>query len=199
MASSVPLAALSVRPIEQPDILANAGRAMQLSNLAQQQKLIPGQLQEQQNQLQSQNLGIQQQQQQLKDQQAATAALQQWDGKDVEAIPGLILKNGGSAQAVFGAKKQILDQKTAITKLDTDTLTNTAQKNDLLLGSLQAALGGPDEGLGQRVQAAAQDAIQKGLIDPQHAQAIQQLTSLDPAQLRNSLSIMEKGLMGQKE
>ena len=64
--------------------------------------------------------------------------MQQWDGKDLEEIPGLILKNGGSANAVFGAKQKILEQKTALTKLDTDTLANNAAKNDQLLGKLQA-------------------------------------------------------------
>lgn len=196
---SIPLPALSIKAPEQQDLLGQYGKAMQLRSLAAQQQMIPGQLQQQQQQIQAGGLENQQRQQALQDQQASTKALQQWDGKDVNEIPALILKNGGSANAVFGAKNQIVQQKEALTKLDSDTLANQAQKNDLLLGKLQSVTSGPDEGLGQRLAQTANEAVQGGLLDPQHAQSIQQLSQLPPDQLRQQLGIIEKGFMGQKE
>jgi hypothetical protein len=71
--ATIPLPALQVQ--QQPSVLQQAGQVMQLKNLAAQQQLIPGQVQGQQQQLQSGALGIQQQKQQLLDQQASTAAL----------------------------------------------------------------------------------------------------------------------------
>ena len=69
--SSVPLAALSIRPPEQPaNPLDQYGKAMQLKNLAAQQQMIPGQLQLQQQQLQSGQLDIQKTQQALTDEKA---------------------------------------------------------------------------------------------------------------------------------
>jgi hypothetical protein len=191
--SSVPLAALSINT-KPPDPIEEYGRVMQLKSLAGQQQT-----------QQLQQVGLQQENQmraqQLQDQQAQTAALKDWDGKSLDELPGLLLKHGGSATAVFGMKNQILQQKTALTKLQTDQLANQKGINDQLLGKLQAATSGDDAGLPQRVTQATQDAVQQGLLDPQHAQGIQQILqqNQDPKALRNQLSIMEKGLMGQSE
>ncbi len=191
---SPPLAALQVRaPDQQPGPLDNYGKMLTLQSLLQGQQLQKAQIQgaQQENQIRGQ---------QLTDQQALTKSMQSWDGKSFDDLPGLVLKNGGSAQAVFGLRDQLVTQKTALTKLDTDTLANTATKNDALLGKLQAVTAGPDEGLGQRLMSAAQDAVQSGLIDPQHIQNIQQLAQTpDPQALRRALGIYEKTLQGQKE
>ena len=192
---SPPLAALQVRPLEQqPGPLDLYGKTLTLQSLMAGQKTQQLQQQglQQQNDIQSQ---------QLADAKAATAAMHQWDGKDVEDLPGLILKNGGSAQAVFGARDKIVAQKTALTKLDTDTLANNATKNDLLLGKLQSVTAGGDDGLPNRLNAAAQDAVRRGILDPQHAQMVQQMTASAPdaQSLRSQLSIFEKSLMGEKQ
>jgi hypothetical protein len=70
-----------------------------------------------------------------------------------------------------------------------------------LLGKLQSVTAGPDAGLPDRLTQAAQDAVQGGLLDPQHLQQIQGLVqnAPDAQTLRNQLSIYEKTLMGQKE
>lgn len=196
--ASIPLPALGVRPPEQPNLLGEAGQAVQLGNLLQARQF---QQQAQPLQIQAQQQENQQREVALKDQAAQTAAMKDWDGKNLQDLPGLLLKHGGSATAVFGLKSKILEQQTSLTKLDTDTLANQAKKNDYLLGSLQAATSGPDEGLSDRVNAAALDAVKKGYLDQQHAQGIQQLTSQiqDPKALRDQLGTMEKSFMGQKE
>ena len=180
-------------PAPQPGPLDNYGKTLTLQSLLQGQQLQKAQIQgaQQQNQIQAQ---------QISDQQAFTKSMQAWDGKSLDDLPGLILKNGGSAQAVFGLRDKLIAQKTELTKLDTDALANNATKNDLLLGKLQSVTAGPDNGLGQRLMGAAQDAVQSGLLDPQHMQQIQQLAqNPDPQALRGALSVYEKTLQGQKE
>src|SRR6185437_1701539 len=85
---------------------------------------------------------VQQQQIQLNDQKAMTAAMQSWDGKDYTQLPALVIKNGGSATAVMGLKKQILDQQTAIATQVKDQgqgalaqVGATLKKNDLITGA----------------------------------------------------------------
>src|SRR5262249_16003189 len=170
--SSIPLPALTIKPPQQQD---PAEEHMRLSALLDQRKLVN-------QQVQASQLENQQRQNALQDQQAATAAMHQWDGKNLDDLPGLILRNDGSAKEVLAPKKQILDQKTALTKLDTDTLANAKTKNDMLLGKLQAVTAGDDQGLPQRLSAALQDSVQSGLLDPQHAQAVAQMANLPPDQ-----------------
>lgn len=149
---------------------------------------------------------VQQGAQQQRDQQAATQAMQSWDGKNFMELPSLILKHGGSAQAATAAQQAALahqEKLSQIAKQDAETgstnLKNEAAKNDAILGRLQAVTEGPDEGLADRLTAAGQDAVQAGHLDPQHAQQLQQLAALPPDQLRSQLGLFEKGLMGQKQ
>jgi hypothetical protein len=110
--SSIPLPALDIRPqAPQADPLEQYGRLMQLKN---QMALQPLQQQAAQQQVQTGAVDLQQKQQQFKDQQAMTAAMQGWDGKDYNDLIPLVQKNGGSAQAVIGLKGHILDQQSKI-------------------------------------------------------------------------------------
>lgn len=184
--SSIPLPALAVKPPEQPDILGQMSRIQALRGMQQQQ--------------QAGALELQQKQQAVADQQAMTQAMHQWDGKNLEDLPTLILKNGGSANAVFTTKQQILGQKEKLSQIAKDDATTgatnletAAKKNDMLLGKLQSVTDGPS------LIAAANDAVQSGLLDPQHAQQAQQLAQLPPDQFKQALSVFEKSLMGQKE
>jgi hypothetical protein len=206
--ASIPLPALDVRPPQQQaDPLEQYGRLMQLRNMQQNQPL---QTQALQQQVQSGQLGIQQQQQQLKDQQAMTAAMQSWDGKDYNQILPLVLKNGGSAQAVMGLKQKILEQQQALsTTLKNNADAGQAQinavktKGDLLDGTLSTLVDPkqvPDAQLPQAVQQAAQDLVQKGVLDPQHAQQVGQLLqSGNPAQIRSQLDLMRKTNLAQSQ
>src|SRR5438067_617593 len=124
---SIPLPALSIRPPQQQsDPLDMAEKVMQI-RLARQQ---------------------------FQDQQAATAALHEWDGKSYNDLYPLVLKHGGSANAVMSLRGKALEQQKTfsdIAKNDAETgsknLENLQKKNDFLVGKLDAALSGPDEGL----------------------------------------------------
>jgi len=181
----IPLPALGVQPPQSPDLLGELGKLQQLRNMAQ-----AGQIQQQQ--LQGAELENKQRQNALTDQEAMTKAMHEWDGKNLEDLPSLILKNGGSANAIFSTKQQIVAQKEKLAQISKDELDNQAKRNDMLLGHLQTVTDGPS------LLKAAQDAASQGLIDPQHLQQVQQMAQLPPDQLKQTLSVFEKSLMGQK-
>lgn len=204
---SIPLPALSVNPpAPAPDPVAQYGRLLQLRQTAQEAPLRQQALQQQ---VQSGQLGLQQQQIQLKDQQAMTAAMQQWDGKSLNDLPGLVLKNGGSAQAVIGLKSKSLDmekQYSDIAAQDATTgsknIETMMKKNDAVSGAFSTVLQSPDQELPQAVISTAQNLAQQGLLDPQHLQLAQNLVQSsagDPAKLRSSLDIMRKGMLADSQ
>lgn len=202
---SIPLPALDVKTPQQPDLLEKFSQLQQLRGQQQQQQMqqqeAPLRMQALQQNVQGGQLDVQQKQQTIKDQQATTAAMQSWDGKDLNDLPSLVLKNGGSGQAVIGLKQHILDQKakvSAIAKDDAITGKNQidaqAKKNDALAGALGSILQAPDDQLPQAITTTAQQLVQQGILDPQHGQAAQQLAQLPPAQARQQLDIMRKGV-----
>lgn len=213
MGSNIPLPALSIQPpAQQPNMLENL---MRLQQLKQSQAMMPGQLQQQQQQVQAGQLENQQRQQQLKDQQAHTAAMNQWDVKsdpNGETLPQLILKNGGSGDAAMSLKKGILAQKeqiSTIAKNDAETGQNNLKtlqgKNDINLGALKTIDDVPDDQLGAHLTQTIQGLTQQGTIDPQHAQSFQQLAQavqagqVPPATARAQLKILEKGLQSSSQ
>lgn len=213
--ASIPLPALDLKPPPAPpDQLDQYGRLMQLQQMRQQNQMeqqeAPLRMQQLQQGVQSGAMQNQVQQQQLNDQQAMTKAMQSWDGKDVNDLVPLVIKNGASANAVMGLKSKVLAQQqtySTIAKNDAATgasnLTTMKGKNDLIAGALAPLLDQnqtPDAQLPQAVMATAQDLVQKGLLDPQHAQAAEQLgQSGNPTQIRQQLSLMQKSLMGQSQ
>lgn len=208
---SIPLPALDVKTPQQPDILQKFGQLAALRNAQQeyQQRAAMAPLQQQQAQqsIQSGQLGIQQQQQALKDQQAMTAAMHDWDGKDVNSLIPLVIKNGASAQAVMGLKSKVLEQQQTYSKIAADDATTGAKnletmkgKNDMIAGALGNVVNMPDDQLAQGLVQTAQDLVKNGLIDPQHAQVAAQLAqSGDPAKIRQQLGLMQKGLMSESQ
>lgn len=165
-----------------PSLLRSIEGAQQVrqSNLANHQGQQTLQTQVMQNQMGAQ---------QMKDQQAATKAMQEWDGKDLNQLPSLILKNGGSAQAVIGAKQQLLSYQTSLTKLSTDQLANETTKNNSLAQLVANVKGLPPEQQPQAFEQAKAQAVQSGWLDPQHAQAMQY-------QGPQALDLLEKSLIG---
>src|SRR5882762_4372138 len=125
----IPLVALQGQPM--PDPLRQAGEAVQLKSLLGQIAAQPGQLELQQQQ-------IEMQKRQLTDQQARTAALQEWSNSPgslpMSELPRLILKHGGSADASLAMQKSIVDQQTQLTMLDKDKLAN-AQAHSAAIGA----------------------------------------------------------------
>lgn len=190
--SSIPLPALGIHPVQSEDPLAAYGKVASLQGMLQQR--------------QSQALQLQQQQQALTDQKATTAAMNSWDGKSYDYLSQLVLKNGGSANAALTIAQhgqQIKKTASDIAKDDAETgktnLATTIEKNNQVLGAIDAAKGVPDDQLGQHLTQTAQNLVQQGLLDPQHAQAVQQLAQQPPQQMRGALDVLEKSLMGQKE
>lgn len=191
--ASIPLPALDLRPMEQPDLLGMAGKAAQLRNMQQQ--------------FQGGQLENQQRQQQLKDSQAMTQAMLNWEPKtqDYDQLAQSVLQNGGSAAAATAVRTHGLEarQKTLeIAKLDAENgtkhLENLGKRNDLLLGHLSTVTDGPDEGIGQRLTTATQQAVQDRLIDDSHAQQILQFAQMPAVQLRPALTTFEKSLQGEQ-
>lgn len=179
-------------PVIQPqDPLSQYGKILSIKNMMAQQALIPGEIEKQQ-------IQIQQARQQQADQQAMTQAMQAWDGKDYNELPGLVLKHGGSATSVLGLKSSLLKQQQDLATYDETRLKNEAQKNDMLLGHLDAVKSLPDDQVAQGLGQAIQKLSQQGLIGPNEAQQALQLSAQPPAAIRQSLDIFEKGLTGHK-
>lgn len=173
--ASIPLPALQIRAnAESP--LDTIGKIQGLRAMQQQQQM--QQLQQQKEQIA------------LADQQASTKAMKEWDGKDINELPPLILKNGGSANAVFGAKQTITKLNQEAATADEATLKNQATKNDLIAGHLEAVKTAPVEQKQQAYSAAMQDLTKKGFIKQG------QLPDQYPGD--DQLAQAEKTFMGQK-
>jgi hypothetical protein len=197
---SIPLPALAARAPEQPDPLSQIGKVIALKNLMQQ-----SQYEDQARPLQLQQAQAQNQitQQGLSDQKAGLAAMQEWDGRDYDALGRLIAKNGGSLSAVNQAQQAglaIREKYSTIAKNDAETgakqIDTLKEKNNLLAGRLNALADVPDAQLPQSILQSAQDALGSGLIDQQHMQQVTALSQMPPAQARQALAIFEKTLKG---
>src|SRR5579862_3247560 len=183
MSSTIPLPALSIRPPDPPpDPLQQYGKALSLRGLVGQQQM-------QQQQLQAGAQENQLRQIQLQDQQAQTKAMQAWDGKDINDLPGLILKNGGSANAVFGTRQQILKYQTDQAQLSKDQLANEKVKNDYFAQGIENVKSLPPDQQPAAFDKMKADAVQSGHLDPQQAQ---QITYQGPQQL----DMLQKTVMG---
>lgn len=145
-------------------------------------------IQDLQQRTQAQQLENQKSQIALQDQQASTKAMNEWDGKDLNELPPLILKHGGSANAVFGAKQQITKLTQDAANADEAKLKNQQTVNDLVAGHLEAVKTAPDKQAA--FDSALTDLESKGLLKP--GQIPHQYPGDD------QLSIMEKQFMGQK-
>jgi hypothetical protein len=213
--SSIPLPALDIKPPQpQPDPLEQYQRLAQIKNMqAQQQQnaqLNPLRVQQAQNEVQTSGAQAQQAMQAQQDQKAMTAAMTQWDGKDYNDLMPLVLKNGGSAQAVIGLKQKALEQQTQLSTIaknngDAAASMYNAQKTkgDLLDGALSPLVDPkqvPDAELPQAIVSTAQSLVQKGILDPQHAQAAAQIAqSGDPDQMRQQIDLLRKGNLAQSQ
>lgn len=153
---SIPLVALAVRPQPYQDPIANQQRLMSLRALGQsteqQAALAPGVQQLQQQAIQTGQVDIEKQKRALADQDALTKAMQQWDGKDYTQIPALVMKNGGSFNAISSATQNIISQR----EKAAETAKNAAQaqsdetnaeikKNDEYRGRLQDIISAPTD------------------------------------------------------
>lgn len=215
---------------QQPDLLQKFGQLQQLrgqqQQLQTQQQLAPLQVQNAQQTAQSGAIDLQMKQQDLKDQQAMSAAMQQWSqmpakqgnpvspGSIQSAQPAsppsyddlidLAKKNGASFKAIQGLQTSVLGMKekaSTIAKDDAQTGASNANalktKNGMLIDALSGIVNLPDDQLAPGLLSAAQQLSAKGLLDPQHVQLAQQLAqSGDPAAIRKQLTTQIAGMGG---
>jgi hypothetical protein len=127
--SSIPLPALDIKTDQGP------GPLQQFMTL---QQILGQQTQNQTGQIQNQ-----QAQQSQKDQAATTAALKQWDGKNPNDLPHLILQNGGSSNAVLNAQSKLIDMRQKAATLDETTLKNQQTTNDQYRGRVLSIVNAP--------------------------------------------------------
>lgn len=152
-----------------------------------------------QQQTQTAQLENQKQQLALNDQQAMTKAMQQWDGKDMSALPDLMRKNGISAGGYLQAQQGIVARQQALTNLDKDQLANMQAHHDAALGVLTSAQQVPDEQLSQYITDSVNGLVAQGHLSQQDGNAvIQHAQSMPPDQFRPWLSVYEKSLQGEK-
>lgn len=148
-----------------------------------------GQQQLQQGQAQLQQQDIQQGAIKLQDTQAMSAAMHEWDGKDMNDLPGLILKHNGSANAVLGMKNSILDYQTKLQALTKDQIANEKTKNDYFAQAIDNVKSLPPDQQPAAFEGAKADAVKRGYLDPQAAQGL-------AYQGPDQLDLLEKSLVG---
>ena len=189
------------------------GQLMQLRNAQQQSQQqaaeAPYRMQALQNQAQQGQLALTQAQQAAKDDAATTAALSSYNG-DVNALPGLVIKNGGSARAVFGVKKQLNDWAQAgatLAKTDADAgkaqIEAMQKKYDMVHGALDPLLDPAkvsDADLPQATAQVVQQLVDQKLLDPASAQKAMQLAQAgDPVALRQGIGTFTNTLQAHSQ
>lgn len=199
--------------IENP--LDRLAKLTQLRGAQQQQQMqaqeAPLRMQALQQQVQTGGIQNQQAQQSLKDQQAKTAAMTEWDGNDINKLFPLIIKHGGSADAVMSLKSQVQEQqqKAAVAfkdmadggKAQVETVKLKGDQVNGALAPLTDPTQVPDAQLPQALTTTVQDLLAKGLIDQPHAQAAQALLQSggDPSHIRQQIGLFGKGLLAQSQ
>jgi hypothetical protein len=157
--------ALDIKQPEGP--LDLAGKAMQLKALQGQIAAQPGQLQLQQQQ-------IEMQKRMLDDKAAETAAMKEWaegQGKiSMDALPDLITKNGGSADARFAMQQKLIAQQQAVQQLTKEKRDNLTASTTAVANAAADVLSLPAELQPQAYAQKQKELLNAGHIDAQHAQ-----------------------------
>ena len=157
--------ALDIKQPEGP--LQQMGQVMQLKALQGQIAQQPGQLALQQQQIQAQK-------NQLNDKAAETAAMKEWaeaQGKiPMEALPDLITKHGGSADARLAMNQKLMAQQQSIQALTKEKRENAMASNSAVAAAAQDVLSLPAELQPQAYAQKQKELLAAGHIDAQHAQ-----------------------------
>jgi len=187
--ASIPLPALHVNPPADPG--EGFQRLLAMKGMLQQQQL--------------QNVNLQQQQMELKQRQALQSLYMKHNG-DLDKVIADAPQAGimpDKIQALQLHKLDIQQKYSTMAKDDAETgsknVDTQLKKNDQIRGAINAAMGVPDEQLVAHVTQTAADLTKQGFLDPQHAQAVQQLTSLPPQELREQLKLLNTGLMSETQ
>ena len=176
--STIPLPALDVRPPAPPENqLDQYSRLLQLKNA---QQMIPLELQQRQQGIQSGQLQIQQEQQAVKDQQGIANWYKSFDPNDPNstdpiAVGRSLAQSGVSGAGIMKVQQGILQQRQTLATLTKDQLANQQTVSDNLANGVNGIIGETDP-----VKRAAaitpliQTAAQNRLIQPQAAQQLLQ-------------------------
>jgi hypothetical protein len=193
MGGSIPLPALDVKPPQQPDVMGDMSKLMAMRGMMNQQ--------------QSQQQEMQLRQQQIQDEQATTAAMKNWDGKDYDQLSKAVLQNGGSANAATSIQQHGLTIKKMVSDIAKQDAETGSKKLETFIGVHKAIGDGllglenvPDDQLHARATALVQDYMKNGLMDSntgQQALAGVQSTP-DPQSLRDHIDVFAKAMMGAK-
>lgn len=187
--SSIPLVATTVRPPQTSSPLEQAQKLLSLRDLLDQRQLHQTQLAGAQQNLDAGKIDLQQKQIQLKDQQAMSAAMADWDGKNIDDLPGLYTKHGVSAPTVLKTKSDILDYKSKLTTQSKEELANEKIKNDYFAQQIDNLRKLPEEQQPAAFEQAKAEAVQQGHMSAEQAQHLQY-------QGPQQLELLEKTLLG---
>lgn len=132
--AGIPLAALSIRPPEQDD---STGKLLQYLQMARQQQLLPGQLQQQQQQIQSTGLENQQRTMALQDQQILRGLYVKHSG-DLDKVVQEAPAAGVSPSTVQQLQLHALDVKTKTAALVSQQGDVASKQADLMQGAVDA-------------------------------------------------------------
>lgn len=141
MGSGIPLPALDVKPVQQPNLAETYGNILRLKMLAQQQQMMPGQLQAQQLENQQRQQAVQIQQQQIKATQTLQQLAPQYVKRDADGKPaGYDYEGLQTAALNAGIPAPMLDQITTMRKNAADALLAEANVKGKSLEQQKAVL-----------------------------------------------------------
>lgn len=206
---SIPLVANNIKTGTVADDLARLNEAsISAKSLLQQQKqqaaLAPGQLVQQQQQiqggqqqLQSGAADLQLKQQQLKDNEAVNRAIQE-DG-DFSTLPERARQYGASGSTVLNLHKQALQHREDLTKADDTTLDLEDKKHEYLYNGLKNITDNPGDNPSDKIGSFIDEATNSRYITPQDAQRYkQQLATLSPDEVLPWAKTIEGTMYGSK-
>lgn len=147
--------------IQQPESpLKQFGEAQQIVSNQQAQQL--------------QALQVQQAQRQIADQKALTTAMTQWDGKNTQELPMLVLKSGGSGTAAMQMGQQVLGMRQKASEIAKDDAATALSNADAIAKQNDAYRGRVLNVVGIQDPAAKQAAWESEVSREEQAGTIQQ-------------------------
>lgn len=201
--ASIPLPALDLKPVQQPDMMGDVSKLMALKSMMTQQ--------------QSQQQELQIRAQQVKDQQATTTAMRSVDPSNSKYksdptsyyadLARSVLENGGSATAAQGVQQHGLTVTKTVSDIAAQDAATGSKNLETFIGRHKAigdALEGiesvPDTELHAAATQKVSELTKSGLLDAQSGQQLLQgiQAMQDPKQLREKIDIFAKSSMGAK-
>jgi hypothetical protein len=167
MGASIPLPALGIKPVEQPDLMQQFGQMQALKN--------------QQVRGQSEQLQLQQQQRAMKDQDILTKSYMDSQG-DLDKTALLAAQRGASPQSVIGVRQSAMESRAKMASMQKDQLANVQKTSEIVANGSNALLQLAPEQRPQALQEMMQGFVQQQVVPPDQAQQIMQSAPMDDPQ-----------------